>query len=155
MNPRQTTPDQRIFAVLVWERECASLDFEIFSYASSSSLDKDSRLSCWIGGRQCYLTAVSEARIVHRKRVNRDISQLATKARKYFKLAFCVKVSQKFMHDLTTTCMLCISIKLHILRKRSSEICTVCAHSTINYIFFVKGAQRFTQYSNIFKSPFL
>ena len=74
-----------------------------------------------------YATAVSGARILRRKRVNHDISRFTTKVRKCFKMgkfatkegrcikltfiAFFVNIPHKLLQDLTTNCMLCISVK--------------------------------------------
>ena len=66
---------------LVWPIGC-------FHFAKKSiSISKTSLLSRHDICQKNYATAVLEARILRKKRVNRNISQFATKERKCFKMA--------------------------------------------------------------------
>ena len=64
-----------------------------------------------------------------KKRVNRNISQFATKEHKCFKMA---QFSPK-------------ERKSHILRKSSTQIYTICVSLNTYHIFCVKVAHKFTQ----------
>ena len=99
-----------------------------------------------------YATAVSGAKILRRKRVNRDISQFTTKARKCFKMdMFATKERKCILCQSTTQIYARFDYKLHVIRQHQTNIVhknlfNVCKFTT-SYTFCVKVAEKYTQYA--------
>ena len=91
-------------------------------------------------------------KILRRKRVNRDISQFTTKARKCFKMdMFATKERKCILCQSTTQIYARFDYKLHVIRQHQTNIVhknlfNVCKFTT-SYTFCVKVAEKYTQYA--------
>ena len=106
-----------------------------------------------------YATAVSGPRILRRKRVNRDISQYATKARKCFKWTHLRQNSvdasnwhlELFVSKYQTKiCKIWLQIACYASasnKHRAWKTYTMCINSTIRYTCCVKVPEKYTQYA--------